>query len=352
MVHDSESYHRGTHAGTRHAGAIDFEQLKKQLLAAMSSHRKLYGQEVTDARALFAAMDHEGSGHITQGEFREALMRLDLTQYGWGVTDQQLEAFTAGMDTDRDGKIDYSEFLHRFGFDDPGPTEAEARIREEQQRLAAAARSHMSDADMEKQMAALDKEIAELETWMADQIKAGTLSPAEETRAKEQLQVLQDRRAELLRFMNAPLHAPDAKSRAVLFESWDSNGNGLLSRAEIDKAVVDHFPEFDHTKGHGGGSLVIAHAQRAADLDEDGWINLHEFGRFIKALVYFNNLWHRFEAIDGELNVELSSVAVSNAKLLQLKTVVAGDGDRRLDLHVRRVAPTIDNSPFNSPCLV
>lgn len=88
----------------------------------------------------------------------------------------------------------------------------------------------------------------------------------------------------------------------------DANGNGLLSVAELDKAIVTAWPEYDHTAGHGGASPPVLAAHRAADFSGDGFVDIHEFERLLQALVYFNNLWHRFEEIDSSGDRRLSAV--------------------------------------------
>jgi hypothetical protein len=40
---------------------------------------------------------------------------------------------------------------------------------------------------------------------------------------------------------------PGQSARRSTFNQWDVNGNGGLSLAEIDKAMVAGYPEYDHT---------------------------------------------------------------------------------------------------------
>ena len=104
-----------------------------------------------------------------------------------------------------------------------------------------------------------------------------------------------------------PLAMPNKQARKELFQRIDVNGNGGLSLAEIDKAVVEgvigaalHCPDFDHKP-------ALIRAVKAADASGDDFIQRAEFAKLLSYLVYFNNLWHKFEEIDS-------------------------DGDRRLDL--------------------
>ena len=44
--------------------------------------------------------------------------------------------------------------------------------------------------------------------------------------------------------------------------------------------------------------VLFARRYHAADVDSDGLIQRSEFERLLQYLVYFNNRWHEFEAID------------------------------------------------------
>ena len=94
---------------------------------------------------------------------------------------------------------------------------------------------------------------------------------------------------------------PEKVERHALFDRIDNNGSGTLSLAEIDKAVVTMWPQFDHKK-------ALMRAYRAADRDDDGFIRRREFAKLLKYIVYFNELWDRFEDIDANhdhrLNLE------------------------------------------------
>ena len=75
---------------------------------------------------------------------------------------------------------------------------------------------------------------------------------------------------------------PDKAARGKLFREIDVNGNGGLSLAEIDKAVVDgqigramHCPDFDHKP-------ALMRAYKAADTDGDAFIERREFFKLLK----------------------------------------------------------------------
>ena len=77
-----------------------------------------------------------------------------------------------------------------------------------------------------------------------------------------------------------------------MFRRWDKDGNGALSWPEIDRAVKEQWPGFDHRP-----SLVRAY--RAADVSADGWIERREFHLFLHYLVFFTGLRGTFDEIDS-----------------------------------------------------
>jgi Ca2+-binding EF-hand superfamily protein len=100
---------------------------------------------------------------------------------------------------------------------------------------------------------------------------------------------------------------PDKKARRALFNRIDVNGNGGLSLAEIDKAVVEGVlgralgvPGFNHKP-------ALMRAYMAADTSGDSFIGRAEFAKLLRYIVYFNNLWEKFEEIDSDHDRRLSA---------------------------------------------
>ena len=62
-----------------------------------------------------------------------------------------------------------------------------------------------------------------------------------------------------------PLVAPTKAEREALFKRMDYNGNGALSLAEIDKAVLELYPGFDNKP-------ALMRAYKAADVSADGFV--------------------------------------------------------------------------------
>ena len=96
------------------------------------------------------------------------------------------------------------------------------------------------------------------------------------------------------------------QKRDKLFRRMDFNGNGALSLAEIDKAVVELWPRLNHKK-------PLMRAYKAADVSGDQVIGRREFRLLLKYLVYFNNLWAKFEEIDRDHDGRLSLAEFKDA---------------------------------------
>jgi Ca2+-binding EF-hand superfamily protein len=101
---------------------------------------------------------------------------------------------------------------------------------------------------------------------------------------------------------------PDTKARRALFNRIDVNGNGGLSLAEIDKAVVEGL--VGRALGAPGfnDKPALMRAYKAADANGDSFIDRAEFAKLLWFIHYFNNSWGAFSQIDSDhdrrLNVE------------------------------------------------
>jgi Ca2+-binding EF-hand superfamily protein len=93
----------------------------------------------------------------------------------------------------------------------------------------------------------------------------------------------------------------DKKARRSLFKQWDVNGNGALSLAEIDKAMVESFPEYNHKP-------ALMRAYKAVARDGNGFVTRREFGKLLHFVAYFADVWAKFEEIDtdGDQRLTLS----------------------------------------------
>ena len=89
----------------------------------------------------------------------------------------------------------------------------------------------------------------------------------------------------------------------------DFNGNGSLSLVEIDKAIVELWPQFDHKK-------AVLRAYKAADRNGDGFIRRREFRLLLEYIIYFNRLWDAFESIDANHDQRLDRDEFSAASKL------------------------------------
>jgi Ca2+-binding EF-hand superfamily protein len=101
---------------------------------------------------------------------------------------------------------------------------------------------------------------------------------------------------------------PTKEECAELWSKFDYNGNGMLSLAELDKAVMDLWPVLNHKP-------AIMRAYKAADQQQqqasggnvaDGFIQKKEFRFFLTFVHYYNELWTRFSAADADTDRRLS----------------------------------------------
>lgn len=86
---------------------------------------------------------------------------------------------------------------------------------------------------------------------------------------------------------------PSQEECLKVFSQIDMNGNGLLSLAELDKAVLEIWPQFNHKP-------AIMRAYKATDLDKNGFVTRNEFMFFLAFLSFYNNLWDLFGSIDSD----------------------------------------------------
>ena len=64
-------------------------------------------EEEANAKAVFEALDADGSGKITKDNFKDALIQAGFT----AVTDDDVEALIGMVDQDGSGSISYEEFI-------------------------------------------------------------------------------------------------------------------------------------------------------------------------------------------------------------------------------------------------
>mmetsp|Transcript_33855 Transcript_33855/g.40945 ORF Transcript_33855/g.40945 Transcript_33855/m.40945 type:complete len:225 (-) Transcript_33855:417-1091(-) len=95
------------------------------------------------------------------------------------------------------------------------------------------------------------------------------------------------------------LDAPSKEVCMKLFDVFDFNGNGMLSLAEIDRVIVQQYPPLDHKP-------ALIRAYYASDKNKTGFISRHEFRTMLSNVVYFNQLWDKFEEIDSNHDRKMS----------------------------------------------
>ncbi|CAF0873826.1 unnamed protein product [Rotaria sp. Silwood1] len=84
-----------------------------------------------------------------------------------------------------------------------------------------------------------------------------------------------------------------------LFKRFD-NGNGILSLAEVDRAIIFWYPEF------GTNRQAMLRAFKAADTNGTGFIEFKEFHRLLDLLYYYNQLSDLFGQLDTNKDKRIS----------------------------------------------
>ncbi|KAJ3223427.1 hypothetical protein HK099_001151 [Clydaea vesicula] len=100
-----------------------------------------------------------------------------------------------------------------------------------------------------------------------------------------------------------PKYQVDVSDKASVekaFKQFDYNNNGLLSLAEIDKAVIEILPQFAKDKP------AIMRAYKAADKSKDGFIEKDEFVSLIKLLNHYDSLFKVFQKLDTDKDKRIS----------------------------------------------
>ncbi|XP_008703622.1 calmodulin-like [Ursus americanus] len=82
-------------------GVISFQEF----LAEMVKRMKSWGSE-HDMREVFRAFDLDGNGHISVDELKQAMATL-----GEKLSQEELDAMIQEADVDKDGQVNYEEFL-------------------------------------------------------------------------------------------------------------------------------------------------------------------------------------------------------------------------------------------------
>lgn len=76
----------------------------------LSKLRGIIGASKRNAFEIFLEFDADGSGAISNKEFRNAIRKLGL-----GLTSKEIDSLMLRIDSNGDGKIDYQEFLSFVG---------------------------------------------------------------------------------------------------------------------------------------------------------------------------------------------------------------------------------------------
>ena len=229
--------------------------------------------------AAYKAADQSDDGFIKRKEFGYFLQYIVYYNNLWTVF--------AAVDDDGDRRISRNEFV-------------------------AAAKKLDLPRNAEQVFAEIDANgggmilFGELVEWMATNKSTWGSEEFEEMQKKlEDTKYVEDTKKEAKESPAAPppahpipeavkqIEIPDREKALKLFDRLDENASGKLSLAELDKGIISLFPEWNNKP-------AIMAAYKAADQSDDGFIKRKEFGYFLQYIVYYNNLWTVFAAVDDD----------------------------------------------------
>eukprot|EP01043_Picozoa_sp_COSAG02_P050934 COSAG02_NODE_5295_length_4462_cov_106.834518_2_plen_802_part_00 len=254
---------------------------KSVLLQAIRSRRTVFGRSLRDPRAVFQAIDRDGSGAVSPDEFATGLQRIGL-----GLTAAQSEALAQSLDTDGDGEIGWEELARFLGVDagavpaKPGEGPATAA------QLAGrpALRIHFDP----------------IGGYSFEKIDSGDVR---QTTTPES-----DR--ESLSFFSAQgvLEMPTKAARDELFKRMDPNANKQLSMNEFTDGLAVLLPQF-------GNQDAVRRAFVAADRDQSGLVSRREFRLLLHYTIFFHKKAATFHKIDsnGDGRIDFSEFCGSCA---------------------------------------
>lgn len=259
--------------------------------------RTLFGKRITDGRTLFLAIDRTREGFVTRAELAKALKQLGL------VTSEQraetlmeevplLRERTAsngsaeGSQGRRDGAVDWLEFLRVSRVDgEKSPTEARPRLGSPQHAADEGRRARQQQLALEIQMNPDDI------GWQHH--RAGAGSDLEHGSAgADELRLESD--GPLGASFGLELCVPTGETRRAAFTRCDVNENGWLNLHEVNNAAAAIWPQLCTTRSvqaQRNYRAAVTQAYHAADENDDGHIGKREFQLFCEYLVYFYQRW-------------------------------------------------------------
>lgn len=229
----------------------------------------------------YKAADSDGSGLVSRAEFPAFLKYL--------VNYNTLYASFEASDKAKDRRLTFEEFKAAMKQYEPGKSDMELR-------------QIFDKTDRSKVGVISFDEFASV----VAESRSNVIIPTNITLSLPRLSQSQSRSASQRSTHQSPsaplrsLAVPTGDKLKELFQRCDPNGNGMLSLAELDKAVLEMWPTFNNKP-------AIMRAYKAADKNRTGFVSKGEFPYFMHYLVHFTNLWVSFATSDksGDRRVSL-----------------------------------------------
>lgn len=93
--------------------------------------------------------------------------------------------------------------------------------------------------------------------------------------------------------VSSTIELPSKQKALELFDQLDENASGKMSLAELDKGIVMLYPDLNNKP-------ALMRAFKATDTSGNGFIDRQEFPFCLSYVVYYNNLWSLFTALDED----------------------------------------------------
>ena len=251
-------------------------------------------EQIADCMEGFSVLDKNGDGLITREELGTVMRSL-----GQNPTDADLQDIINEVDADRDGTINFNEFLTMMELK-RRQSRAEAELKEAFQLFDRDSNGLISAEELSHVMKNIDANMSdtEIDEMMreADRDGDGQIDYAEFVRMMSPLESPVKRLIEYFEKLEADIRQA--------FRLFDRDSNGLISAEELSHVMKNNID----------GKMTdneIDEMMREADSDGDGQIDYREFVKMMSPLKSpVRGLIEYFEKLEADIQEAFSTLTV------------------------------------------